>query len=40
MRRLLVTVTMATVAAAYLILSPYFEKLNNPNENVRVYMAL
>ena len=40
MRRLLVTVTMAAVAAAYLILSPYFEKLNNPNENVRVYMAL
>ena len=40
MRRLLVAVTMAAVAAAYLILSPYFEKLNNPNENVRVYMAL
>ena len=40
MKRLLVTLTMAAVAAAYLILSPYFEKLNNPNENVRVYMAL
>lgn len=40
MRRLLLTLTMAAVAAAYLILSPYFEKLNNPNENVRVYMAM
>src|SRR6185312_15784274 len=25
------------VAAAYLIVSPYFERLNNPNENVRVW---
>ena len=25
------------VAAAYLIVSPYFEALNNPNENVRVW---
>ncbi|HVV48634.1 MAG TPA: hypothetical protein VHO06_03160 [Polyangia bacterium] len=25
------------VAAAYLVVSPYFERLNNPNENVRVW---
>jgi hypothetical protein len=25
------------IAAAYLIVSPYFERLNNPNENVRVW---
>jgi hypothetical protein len=25
------------VAAAYLIVSPYYERLNNPNENVRVW---
>ena len=25
------------VAAAYLIVSPYFEAINNPNENVRVW---
>jgi hypothetical protein len=40
MRRLLVAFTVTAVAAAYLIFSPYFEKLNNPNENVRVYMAM
>lgn len=40
MKRLLLTFCMTAVAAAYLVLSPYFEKLNNPNENVRVYMAL
>ncbi|HVT74175.1 MAG TPA: hypothetical protein VHD61_13650, partial [Lacunisphaera sp.] len=25
------------VSAAYLFASPYFEQLNNPNENVRVW---
>ncbi len=27
------------VAVAYLVVFPYFEKLNNPNENVRVWMT-
>lgn len=29
----------AAVALAYLIVFPYFERLNNPNENVRVWMT-
>lgn len=30
---------MAAVAASYLLVFPYFPKLNNPNENVRFYMT-
>jgi hypothetical protein len=29
----------ACVALAYLIVFPYFERLNNPNENVRIWMT-
>ena len=28
-----------TIAAAWLVPFPWFESLNNPNENVRVYMT-